>query len=131
MTTDHDGSLWKAYERRNYSSNEIVNNNAVTGSLKTLFNELDSNKENKNTSKATVRGNGNWSRFHVHDEMHGDGVTAEQHYDLSGDRCFVRPPAIIGWKWGLALRARVLRHAAHKMVKSVGTSAWKSLQGFK
>lgn len=51
---DHDDSLWKAYEWRNYSSNEIVNNNPVTGSLKTLFNEPDSNKENKNTLKATV-----------------------------------------------------------------------------
>lgn len=51
---DHDGSLWKADSWWNYSSNEIVNSNPVTRSLKTLFNELDSNKENKNTLEATV-----------------------------------------------------------------------------
>jgi len=116
---DHDGSLWKAHRQWNYSSNETVNSNPVTGSLKTLFNELDSNKENKNTLKATVWENDNWSGFHVHDEMHRDSITAEQYYDLSGDCCFVRPPVIINWKWGLALLAQSLRHAAHKMVKNI------------
>lgn len=49
---DHDGSGRHGWW--NYSANEIVNSNPITGSLKTLFNELDSNKENKNTLKATV-----------------------------------------------------------------------------
>lgn len=115
----------------NYSANEIVNSNPITGSLKTLFNELDSNKENKNTLKATVWENDNWSRFHVHDEMHRDGITTEQYYDLSGDWCFVRTPVIIHWKWGLALLAQILCQAAHKMIKNVVMTVWKSLQGFK
>lgn len=54
MAVDCDDSPWKAHKRWNYSSNEIVNSNPVTGSLQALFNELDSNKENKNTLKATV-----------------------------------------------------------------------------
>lgn len=119
------------FGRWNYSSNEIVNSNPVTGSLSTLFNELDSNKENKNTLKATVWENDNWSRFHVHDEMHWDRITAKEDYDLSGDCCFVSPLVIINWKRSLALLAQILCHAAHKMVKNVLMSAWKSLQGFK
>lgn len=38
---DHTGSSGKCW---NCGSNEIVNSNSVTGSLKTLFNGLDSSK---------------------------------------------------------------------------------------
>lgn len=42
VTMDHTASSEKCW---NYGSNEIVNSNSFTGSLKTLFNELDSSKE--------------------------------------------------------------------------------------
>lgn len=54
MAMDNDDSFWKAYKQLNYGSNEIVNSNPVTRSLKSPLNELDCNKENKNSLKSTV-----------------------------------------------------------------------------
>lgn len=43
---DCEGFPQKALEHWSYSSNEIINNDPVTGSSQALFNERDSNKEN-------------------------------------------------------------------------------------
>lgn len=55
---DCEGFPQKAWEQWSYSSKEIINSNPVTGSSQAPFNELDSNKENKNTLKAAVWENG-------------------------------------------------------------------------
>lgn len=75
-----EGFPQKACEHWSYSSNEIISSDPVTGSSQALFNELNNNKENKNTLKAAVRENA-WSGFHVRDERHRESNAIAWHHE--------------------------------------------------